>query len=153
MDVYNELAAKGDFEIIFISADEDKESFSGYFSKMPWLAVPFSDSKTREALDGCFKVNGIPHLVFLDENGKVLSDRGVEIIGEYGSEGYPFTPERVKEIKEQEEEAKRNQSLRSILVSPSRDFIIAANGNKVSQGVVCLTKKPRTPDLFRVFRV
>ncbi|KAI3812473.1 hypothetical protein L1987_17183 [Smallanthus sonchifolius] len=131
VDIYNELVVKGDFEIVFLSADEDEESFTGYFSKMPWLAVPFSDSQTREVLDKCFKVNGIPHLVFLDENGKLLSDRGVEIIGEYGSDGYPFTPERVKEIKDQEEEAKKNQSLRSLLESPSRDFIIKANDNKV----------------------
>ncbi|XP_024993483.1 probable nucleoredoxin 1 [Cynara cardunculus var. scolymus] len=130
VDVYDELVAKGDFEVIFVSADEDVESFNGYFSKMPWLAVPFTDSKTREALDGRFKVKGIPHLVFLDENGKVLSDRGVMLVSEYGAEGYPFTPERVKEIKEQEEEARRNQSLRSILESPSRDFVITANGNK-----------------------
>nr|XP_043606597.1 probable nucleoredoxin 1 [Erigeron canadensis] len=131
VDVYNELAEKGDFEIVFISADEDEESFAGYFSKMPWLAVPFSDSKFREALDASFKVSGIPHLVFLDENGKLLSDRGVEIIGEYGAEGYPFTPERVKEIKDQEAESRKNQSLRSILETPSRDFIITSNGNKV----------------------
>ncbi|XP_071692673.1 probable nucleoredoxin 1 [Rutidosis leptorrhynchoides] len=131
IDVYNELSEKDDFEIVFISADEDEESFAGYFSKMPWLAVPFSDSKTREALDGCFKVSGIPHLVFLDKNGKVLSDRGVEIISEYGAEAYPFTPERVKEIKQHEEEARKNQSLKSILESPSRDFVITSSGNKI----------------------
>ncbi|GKA02355.1 probable nucleoredoxin 1 [Tanacetum coccineum] len=131
IDVYNELADKGDFEIVFVSADEDEESFNGYFSKMPWLAVPFSDTKTRDALDGCFKVSGIPHLVFLDESGKVLTDTGVMIIGEYGSEGYPFTPERVKEIKDQEEEARKNQSLRTILESPSRNYVITANGDKV----------------------
>ncbi|KAF5754059.1 putative protein-disulfide reductase [Helianthus annuus] len=131
VDIYNELVVKGDLEIVFVSADEDEESFTGYFSKMPWLAVPFSDSETREALDKCFKVSGIPHLVFLDESGKLLSDRGVEIIGEYGSDGYPFTPERVKEIKDQEEEARKNQTLRSLLETPSRDFVIKANGDKV----------------------
>ncbi|GJW51855.1 probable nucleoredoxin 1 [Tanacetum coccineum] len=45
-DVYNELGDKGDFEIVFFSAHEDEESFNGYFSKMPWLAVPFFDTKT-----------------------------------------------------------------------------------------------------------
>nr|GEX88054.1 probable nucleoredoxin 1 [Tanacetum cinerariifolium] len=114
-----------------VKADEDEEAFNGYFSKMPWLAVPFSDTKTRDALDGCFKVSGIPHLVFLDESGKVSTDSGVMIIGEYGSEGYPFTPERVKEIKDQEEEARKNQSLRTILESPSRNYVITANGDKV----------------------
>ncbi|KAI3698482.1 hypothetical protein L2E82_42057 [Cichorium intybus] len=132
VEVYNELIPKGDLEIVFISADEDIDSFTAYFSKMPWLAVPFSDSKTRESLDESFKVNGIPHLVFLDENGKVMTDRGVEIISEYGSEAYPFTPERVKEIKDQEEEARKNQSLKSILESPSRDFVISANGKMVN---------------------
>uniref|UniRef100_A0A5B6YMS9 protein-disulfide reductase n=1 Tax=Davidia involucrata TaxID=16924 RepID=A0A5B6YMS9_DAVIN len=131
VEVYNELSPKGDFEIVFVSADEDDESFNGYFSKMPWLAIPFFDSNTRDRLDELFKVRGIPYLVILDENGKVLTDGGVEIIREHGVEGYPFTPERVKEIKEQEEAARKNQSLRSILVSRSRDFIISADGKKV----------------------
>lgn len=130
-EVYNELSRQGDFEVIFVSGDEDDEAFKGYFSKMPWLAVPFSDSETRDKLDELFKVMGIPHLVILDENGKVLSDGGVEIIREYGVEGYPFTVERIKEMKEQEERAKREQSLRSVLTSHSRDFVISSDGRKV----------------------
>ncbi|XP_059633716.1 probable nucleoredoxin 1 [Cornus florida] len=131
VEVYNDLYPKGNFEIVFVSADEDDESFSGYFSKMPWLAIPFSDSDTRDHLDGLFKVMGIPYFVILDENGMVLTLSGVQIIQEYGAEGYPFTPERVKEIKEQEEVARREQSLRSVLVSHSRDFVITADGKKV----------------------
>ncbi|CAH1414961.1 unnamed protein product [Lactuca virosa] len=132
VEVYNELLPKVDLEIIFISSDEDLESFNGYFSKMPWLAVPFSDFKTRACLDGSLEVDGIPHLAFFDENGKLLTYRGVEIIGEYGAEVYPFTPERFKEIEDEEEEARKNQSLRSILASPSRDYVISANGKKVN---------------------
>ncbi|KAF5726744.1 nucleoredoxin 1 [Tripterygium wilfordii] len=131
MEVYKELASKGDFEIIFVSGDEDDESFNEYFSKMPWLAIPFSDSDTREKLDELFKVMGIPHLVILDENGRVLSDSGVEIIREYGVEGYPFTPEKINEIKEQEEAGRRDQSLRSILVFRSLDFVISCDGKKI----------------------
>ncbi|KAF5741073.1 putative nucleoredoxin [Tripterygium wilfordii] len=131
IEVYNELAPKGDFEIIFVSGDEDDESFTDYFSKMPWLAIPFSDSEKREKLNQLFKVMGIPHLVIVDENGKVLSDSGVAIIREYGVEGYPFTPERINELKEQEAAARRNQSLRSILVFRSRDFVISYDGKKI----------------------
>ncbi|KAM2000552.1 hypothetical protein COP2_007839 [Malus domestica] len=69
------LSPKGDFGIVFISADEDDESFKGYFTKMPWLAIPFSDSKARNRVDELFKVREIPHLVILGEYGKVLSDR------------------------------------------------------------------------------
>lgn len=131
VDVYEELSPAGDFEIVFISGDEDEESFNGYFSKMPWLAIPYSYSKTRESLDGLFKVSGIPYLVLLDDNGKVVTNRGVEIIREYGAEGYPFTAEHIEEIKAQEEAARRNQSLRSILVSRTRDFVISSDGKKV----------------------
>ncbi|KAL6983699.1 protein-disulfide reductase [Sarracenia purpurea var. burkii] len=131
-EVYNKLSPNGDFEIVFVSADEDEESFKAYFSKMPWLAIPFSDSNTRDRLDELFKVMGIPNLAILDECGKVVTEDGVQIIRDYGVDAYPFTSERVKEIKEQEEVARREQSLKSILVSRSRDFVISADRKKVS---------------------
>ena len=131
VEAYNELSPKGDFEIVFISADEDNESFEEYFTKMPWLAIPFSDSEARDRVDELFKVRGIPHLVILGEDGKVLSDGGVGIIQEYGADAYPFTPEKLKELKDQEEAARRDQSLKTILVSRSRDFVISNDGEKV----------------------
>uniref|UniRef100_A0A5B7AHP1 protein-disulfide reductase n=1 Tax=Davidia involucrata TaxID=16924 RepID=A0A5B7AHP1_DAVIN len=132
VEAYEELSSKGDdFEVVFVSSDRDDESFKAYFAKMPWLAVPFSDSETRKHLKELFKVRGIPHLVILDGTGKVSSDQGVRIVRDYGSEGYPFTPERVNILKEEEEAAKREQSLRSILVSTSRDFVISNNGNEI----------------------
>ncbi|KAJ9549066.1 hypothetical protein OSB04_021609 [Centaurea solstitialis] len=118
-------------KIVQEALDDDVESFNDYFSKMPWLAISFTDTKTRDALNRHFKLNGIRHLVFLNENGKVLKDGRAMLIREHGAEGYQFTPERLKEIKEQEDEARKNQSLRSILESPSRNFLITTNGNKV----------------------
>lgn len=131
MEVYEELSSKGDFEVVFISSDKVDEAFDAYFAKMPWLAIPFSDSETCKHLKSLFKVRGIPYLVILDGSGEVLSDHGVKIIKDYGSEGYPFTPERVKILREEEEAAKKEQSLRSILVSKSRDFVISNTGIKV----------------------
>ncbi|KAF8016572.1 hypothetical protein BT93_H1941 [Corymbia citriodora subsp. variegata] len=131
VQVYNELSPKGDLEIIFVSADEDEESFGEYFSKMPWLAIPFSDSDKRDSLDELFEVRGIPHLVFLDGTGTVSTDNGVEIVREYGVGGHPFTAERIKALKDQEEAAKRNQSVTSLLVDRSRDFVVSSNGKKV----------------------
>ncbi|KAH0855731.1 hypothetical protein HID58_083992 [Brassica napus] len=37
----------------------------------------------------------------------------------------------MKEIKEEEERARREQTLKSVLVTPSRDFVITRDGNKV----------------------
>jgi len=132
VEVYNELSPKGDFEVVFVSRDKDDETFKNYFSKMPWLAIPFSDSETRNRLKELCHVKGIPHLALLDDTGKVVTEDGVHIIREYGTEGYPFTSKRVQELKDKEEEAKRNQSLRSILVSNSRDFVISSDRNEVS---------------------
>ncbi|XP_054825623.1 probable nucleoredoxin 1 [Prosopis cineraria] len=115
VELYNEVSPKGDFEIIFVSADEDEDSFNGYFSKMPWLAVPFSDSDTRSSLDELFQVQGIPHLVILDENGKVATEDGTEAINEHGVAAYPFTA----------------QTLESILVSGDLDFVLGKDGVKI----------------------
>ena len=123
---------KGGFEVVFVSADKDVESFNEYFFKMPWVVVPFSDSDARDKLKALFKGRGIPHLVLLDGYGKVLSDARVLIISEYGAEVYPHTSQHLKELKEHEEEAERNQSLSSILASRSRDFVLSADGKKVS---------------------
>ncbi|KAL6351313.1 hypothetical protein AAG906_035105 [Vitis piasezkii] len=131
VEVYDDFSSKGDFEIIFVSRDKGDQLFNEYFSKMPWLAIPFSDSDTRDHLKKFFKVGGIPSLAMLDESGKVLSSEGVEIIKDYGVEGYPFTAEKIKELKEKEETAKKEQSLRSILVSQSRDYVISTDGKRV----------------------
>jgi nucleoredoxin len=133
VEVYNKLSPNGDFEVIFVSADKDDEAFNSYFSKMPWLAIPFSNTETRKRLNELFHVNDIPHLALFDENGNVVAHDGVGIIRDYGAEGYPFTLKRVQELKDKKDEkAKRNQSLRLLLVSRSRDFVISSDGNKVS---------------------
>lgn len=131
VQVYQELSSKADFEVVFISTDRDDESFDGYFSKMPWPAIPFSDLAIRKHLRELFKVRGIPHLVILDVNGKVLNDKGDRLVKDYGVDAYPFTPERINFLKEQEEEAKRNQSLSSLLVSTPADYLISNDANKV----------------------
>lgn len=132
VETYNELSSEnGNFEIVFISADEDEESFTDYFSKMPWFAIPFSDSDIRDRLNDLFDVGGIPYLVIFDVNGKVLTSVGVQVVRDYGSNAYPFTDERIQKLKEEEEAAKQNQTLRSLLVSSSRDFVISKDGNKV----------------------
>ncbi|XP_009626672.1 putative nucleoredoxin 1 [Nicotiana tabacum] len=132
VEAYEDLYPKGDFEIVFISSDKDNESFNEYFGKMPWLAVPFSDADARKNLKQLFKVRAIPHFVILDGTGKVLSNEGVKFIKHFGSEAYPFTSERVNYLREEEEKAKENQSLRSILVHESRDFLISNEENKIS---------------------
>ena len=132
IETYGELSSEGKgLEVVFVSGDRDEDSFNGYFSKMPWLAIPFSDSKARDQLKKLFKLRGIPHLVILDARGEVVNEEGVEAVRDYGSGAYPFTLEKINKLKEDEEAAKREQTLQTVLVSPSRDYLISNNGNKV----------------------
>lgn len=131
VEAYEELSTKGDFEVVFISSDRIDEAFEAYFATMPWLAIPYSDSEKGKQLKELFKVKGIPHLVIVNGDGKVLSHQGGAIIKDFGSEAYPFTPERVNALREEEEAMMKKPSLSSILVSRSRDFVISSNGDEV----------------------
>lgn len=138
VDIYQEISGNNgfDFEVVFISSDRDEESFNGYFGKMPWLSVPFSELETRKSLKDLFKVKGIPFLVILDQTGRVSTDQGVSAVYEYGVDGYPFTPEKLNDLKEEEERAKKEQSITSLLVHSSRDFVISNDERKVKKKLV-----------------
>lgn len=66
-------AANKNFEIIFCSADHDISEFESYYKEMPFLAIPYDDEK-RESFMGLFKVSGIPRLVVLAPNGRIIVD-------------------------------------------------------------------------------
>jgi nucleoredoxin len=132
--VYSDISSENKgFKIVLISLDWSKEEFNKYFSGMPWFAVPFSDWEARQRLNELFKITGIPTVIILDgKSGRFISNEAAELVIEYGSRAYPFTLERIKEIKYEEETMKRNQTLRSLLVSPERDYVLSSKGNKVN---------------------
>jgi len=130
-EIYAKLLEKGDFEIVFISADVDEKSFEKYHRIMPWLALPFSDENTRQKLEQAFQVNSIPCLVVIDKEGKVVTTEGVKIIGDYGVEAYPFSAGRLDQLRAEEEALRAAQTVESLLVSGERDFVIAHGGRKI----------------------
>lgn len=98
IQAYQEINKNGNIlEVVFISSDRDQTSFDEFFSKMPWLALPFGD-KRKESLSRLFKVRGIPMVVAIEPNGKTVSTEARELIMYHGSEAFPFTAERLKEI-------------------------------------------------------
>ncbi|KAJ3673195.1 hypothetical protein LUZ60_006569 [Juncus effusus] len=132
IETYYDLSQSKPFEVIFISSDNDDESFKSYFSKMPWLAIPFSDSETRNKLSETFKIIGIPTLAVIEgQNGNLVTDDSVGAVMEHGSGAYPFTHERLVELKEEEENAKRNQTIMSVLANDGRDYLVSNKGDKV----------------------
>ena len=73
--VYDKVKAKeSNFEVIFQSSDQDQEAFKAYLNEMPWLAIPFDDSKRKAQLSNYFGVAGIPNLVILDSTRKIINE-------------------------------------------------------------------------------
>lgn len=107
IEVYHKIKSKDSaFELIFISSDRDQTSFDEYFSEMPWLALPFGDTR-KASLSGLFKVRGIPKLVAIGPSGKTVTTEARDLVMLHGAEAYPFTEQRLTEIvAEQEEMAK-----------------------------------------------
>lgn len=66
--------AHPEFELIFVSNDNDEDSMAAYMTedKMPWPALKYSKIRTNKSLTQ-LAGTGIPCLVFIDADGKVLS--------------------------------------------------------------------------------
>ncbi|CAF1306990.1 unnamed protein product [Adineta ricciae] len=43
VDFYNKYGSEKNLEIIFISSDNDEESFNEYYQEMPWLTLDFKE--------------------------------------------------------------------------------------------------------------
>ncbi|XP_018808138.2 probable nucleoredoxin 2 [Juglans regia] len=126
--IYEQLKTSGsNFEIVYISSDEDLDAFNNYHACMPWLAIPFSDLETKKALNRKFDVEGIPCLVILQPNDNkddaTLHD-GVELIYRYGIEAFPFTKERLETLYQEEREKHENQTLTNLLTNHDRDYLL-----------------------------
>lgn len=76
-NIYNQLKELNkSFEIIFISSDKTIESFQRYYNHMPWLALPYEKRNIKTILCNIFEVQTIPHLVFLNNNGDIIDNKG-----------------------------------------------------------------------------
>ncbi|GFZ10482.1 hypothetical protein Acr_21g0010810 [Actinidia rufa] len=95
-NTYNQLKTNGsEFEVVFVSSDEDLDAFNNYYASMPWLAVPFSDLESKKALNRRFDVEGIPCLIILQPNSpkdEAMLREGVEIVYRFGTFSWGITP-------------------------------------------------------------
>ncbi|KAK9805284.1 hypothetical protein WJX72_010971 [[Myrmecia] bisecta] len=92
LSLYQNLNTGGSrFEVVFVSSDRDEAQFQAYFKDMPWLALPFKDSKLRNSVAQTFGVMGIPTLVLLGPDGKILNEnaRGAVLQDPEGA-GFPW---------------------------------------------------------------
>ncbi|KAK3248795.1 hypothetical protein CYMTET_41753 [Cymbomonas tetramitiformis] len=97
---YKALQAAGKpFEIVFISSDKSQDQFNEYYAEMPWLALPYEDRDRKAKLSKKFKVSGIPSLVILDDEGKVITTdgRGAVTDSEFIA-NFPWTPPTLEDV-------------------------------------------------------
>lgn len=80
---YQVAAVASDVDIVFISSDQDTDSFDDYYSEMPWLALPFAKRDVKDALSSKYQVCGIPSLIVLDSDGAVVTTEGRVHFEEY----------------------------------------------------------------------
>ena len=138
VSVYDELKQQhADFEVVFISSDEDQTSFENYFKEMPWLAVPYADRKAKKFLNDWFKVEGIPTLIILDGQGKTICNDATELVFKYGANAYPFTEEKLEQLLQEEEAKREAQTLESLLVTEERDYLLS-RFEPVSEVSICV---------------
>lgn len=78
---YNDHAqfAGKKFEIVFVSSDHDQDAFDDYMTgdQMPWPAIKYRYAKRIDEVRN-YAGSGIPCLVLVDKQGKVLSDSYVD---------------------------------------------------------------------------
>ena len=49
VETYTKLKEAGkNFEVVFVSSDRSEESYNDYFSTMPWLAIPYGNTRNTE---------------------------------------------------------------------------------------------------------
>ena len=90
VNFYNECKKnKKSFQIVFVSFDNTENDMSKYMTEanMPWLAVPYG-SNFREQLAKEYNVNGIPTLIVIDQNGKVVSTNARGEVTSKGAKAY-----------------------------------------------------------------
>jgi len=75
--LYSDSLKKQGVEVVFVSSDQDEDSFRGYYGEMNWLALPFDEREIKENLASAYRVQGIPSLIVLNgATGKTISADG-----------------------------------------------------------------------------
>ncbi|KAK9112615.1 hypothetical protein Scep_020134 [Stephania cephalantha] len=148
-NVYEQLKCTGaQFEVVFVSSDEDIDAFNRYRACMPWLAIPFSDLDSKKALNKRFHIEDIPCLIILHSDGINLEDNttillhdGVELIYRYGAQAFPFSKERLEELERVEKAKRENQTITNLLTNDNRDFLLCHSSPSKQVSITSLQGK------------
>ncbi len=103
IDFYTDLQIEEKpFEIILVPMDKDQGAFLEHWGEMPWLTVPFDPNRCTLIRDK-YSIVGIPTLVVIDPEGRVVTTKGRDHVMTHGSSAYEVWMKRKAEVIEGEE--------------------------------------------------
>jgi thioredoxin-related protein len=100
LHLFNQLQGddKEHFEIIFCSMDRSEEEYKKNAEQMPWWCLPYAMS-TLPKLAAIYHAHGMPHLVIIDTDGKVITKNGVdELTQDPTGSHFPWRPIRIVDL-------------------------------------------------------
>ena len=87
------------FEIIFISGDEDEDSYNDYRLSMPWIAFEY-ECKASEAIQEMLNFDGLPTMALIGKDGLLKNMKGCNTVkGDPQCENFPWNPLPVYQLK------------------------------------------------------
>ena len=107
IQLYKKLKAQNPnaLELVFVSLDHSESEYKEYVSEMPWKCVPFKSgdgkdtAEIRQKLAMKYGAEGIPHLVVLGPDRRIITKDGTEEV-QMDPEGvnFPWKPKAFKDI-------------------------------------------------------
>ena len=91
-EFYTKHKSAKNFEVIFITWDEEEEDFTEYFGHMPWLSMNFKAQEQRQRLTDTYQVESIPTVLVLDaDSGKLIGSKARgKIPNDPAAEHFPY---------------------------------------------------------------
>lgn len=92
------LKAKG-LEVVFVSSDSNESMFRDQLDEMPWLALPWHERARSDALTKRFKAPGLPAVVVLAPDGRMITRHGrVSIGNDPKGDLFPWRPRPCRDV-------------------------------------------------------
>jgi nucleoredoxin len=101
-ETYKKIVAAGKpFELIFVSSDREEHEFAEYLQEMPWVAIPMQEQERIHALKSHFGVQGIPSLVVLSPDLKLVNGNArVALAQDKEGADFPWAPKPIMQLNE-----------------------------------------------------
>ena len=78
--------------------DRNENEYNQYSEKMPWWCLPYAIS-TLPKLAAIYNAHGMPHLVVIDKDGRVLTKDGVnQLSQDVVGKNFPWRPKRIVDL-------------------------------------------------------